>query len=118
MMYAIPATPPRPSPTVPSLRARPFEGLRRGAEPMLNFRWGVLAVVMLAACSSGRNDVINPESPDATTVKPSEQDPRTRAEQHREAYTPPTQPMARPDAGSARCGPDEMDCCGACIHKS
>jgi hypothetical protein len=83
-----------------------------------NLRWSLLAVVMLAACSSGRNEALKSEPPEASTVKPSVQDSGPSAEQHREAYTPPVPPKARPDAGSSRCGPDEMDCCGACIHKS
>ena len=76
-----------------------------------DFRWSVLAVLLLAACSSGRNEALKPESPQA-------EDSGVSAEQHREAHKPPA-PEARPDAGSkGRCAPDEMDCCGACIPKS
>ena len=83
-----------------------------------NLRWSLLAGVMFAACYSGRNEARKPESPEASTVKPSAQDSGPSAEQHREAYSPPVPPIARPDAGSSRCGPEEMDCCGICIHKS
>jgi hypothetical protein len=83
-----------------------------------NFRWGVLAVVLLA-CSSGRNEAIKPEPPEAETVKPSARDSGPSPEQHRETYSPPPPVLARPDAGSrGRCGPDEMNCCGACIPRS
>jgi hypothetical protein len=105
-----------------------------------NFRGFVLAgvsAVALAACTSGRNETLKPESPEATTAQPSVPDSGPSAQQHREAYSPPS-PMARPDAGfvgsadcaacgprercvngrCSRCGPDEMDCCGACIPKS
>lgn len=84
-----------------------------------DFRWSVLAVLLLAACTSGRNEALKPESPEAETVKPSAApDSGVSAEQHREAHKPPA-PFARPDAGSkGRCAPDEMDCCGACIPKS
>lgn len=84
-----------------------------------DFRWSVLAVLLLAACTSGRNEALKPESPETETVKPSAApDSGVSAEQHREAHKPPA-PFARPDAGSkSRCAPDEMDCCGACIPKS
>jgi len=85
-----------------------------------DFRWSVLAVMLLAACTSGRNEGLKPEPPEAETVKPSAaaQDSGVSAEPHREAHSPPA-PLARPDAGSkGRCAPDEMDCCGACIPKA
>jgi hypothetical protein len=83
-----------------------------------DFRWSVLTV-LLVACSSGRNEAIKPEaSPETETVKPSARDSGVSAEHHRETYSPPPV-LVRPDAGAkSRCGPDEMDCCGACIHKS
>jgi len=84
-----------------------------------NLRFGVLAV-LLGACTSGRNEAIKPESPaEAETVKPAARDSGVVSpEHHRETYSPPVVPV-RPDAGSkSRCGPDEMDCCGACIPRS
>src|SRR5688500_5697797 len=84
-----------------------------------NLRWGVLAV-LLAACSSGRNEAIKPESPsEAEAVKPAARDSGVVSpEHHRETYTPPESPPRKGEVPRGRCGPDEMECCGACINKS
>jgi hypothetical protein len=83
-----------------------------------DFRWGVLAVVLLSACTSGRNEALKPEASEAGTVTPSARDSGVSDEQHREAQPPPA-PLVRPDAGTpGRCAPHEMDCCGACIPRS
>ncbi len=83
-----------------------------------NFRWGALAVVLLAACSSGRNEAIKPEPAEAGPVQPPARDSGVSAEHHRETYTPPEAPPRKDAAPQGRCGPDEMECCGACIHRS
>ncbi|MDY7231258.1 hypothetical protein [Hyalangium rubrum] len=89
-----------------------------------NFRWCLLAVV-LGACSSGRNETVKAEA-QASSPSVAQLDAGTPVCQPRTC-----QAMKRRcgrvsdgcggvlDCGACPgCGPEEMDCCGACIPKS
>jgi hypothetical protein len=85
----------------------------------VNFRGCVVIVVgcvMLWACSSGRSEAMKP-GPQDVTESPKEEVPPPPVEHPREKPSPPP-PVSRPDVGTSRCGPDEMECCGACIPRS
>ncbi|HYI01951.1 hypothetical protein [Hyalangium sp.] len=75
----------------------------------------VVGWVMLAACSSGRSEAMKP-GPQEVTERPQEEAPPP-VERPPEKPSPPP-PVSRPDVGASRCGPDERECCGACIPRS
>ncbi|KFE68570.1 hypothetical protein DB31_7807 [Hyalangium minutum] len=70
----------------------------------------------LVACSSSRSEATKPSPQEGTEQSTPQVPPPPVVPPPEPVPAPP--PIPRTPPASPRCGPDEMDCCGACIPRS